>query len=68
MSDTQHNGNGISRLQAEKQAIEQAMQEAVDEAVQTHKRLGLPMVEWIDGQIVLTPADQLDLDDTPAKQ
>ena len=50
-------------LKAEDLAIEQAMREAVNEAIMAHKRLGLPMVEWHDGQIVWVPADKLDLDD-----
>jgi hypothetical protein len=54
------------RLEAEWLAIERAMREAVNETVATHKRLGLPMVEWHDGQIVWVPADELDLDDDTA--
>ena len=53
----------VKRFKAENMAIEQAMREAVNEAILTHKRLGLPMVEWQDGQIVWVPADKLDLDD-----
>ncbi len=68
MTGIPHNGEQASRLQAEKVAIEQAMCEAVGEAVQTHKRLGLPMVEWHDGQIVLVPAEQLDSDDSAPLQ
>jgi len=64
MTEGTRNGSG-NRLQAEKLAIEQAMREAVNEAVLMHKRLGLPMVEWIDGQIVWTPADQLTVDAPP---
>jgi hypothetical protein len=63
MTATPHDANGSNRLQAEKLVIEQAMREAVGEAILTHKRLGLPMVEWQDGKIILVPADQLDLDD-----
>jgi hypothetical protein len=53
-----------NQLKAENLAIEQA----VREAVLLHKRLGLPMVEWHDGQIVWVPADQLDLDDDLSRQ
>jgi hypothetical protein len=63
MTDIPQDGDYENRLEAERLAIEQAMREAVTEAVQTHKRLGLPMVEWQNGQIVWVPADQLDLDD-----
>jgi hypothetical protein len=52
-----------NQLKAENLAIEHAMHEAVNEAILAHKRLGLPMVEWQNGQIVWVPADKLDLDD-----
>jgi len=39
------------------------MREAVNDAVVTHKRLGLPMVEWQDGKVVWVPADQLVADE-----
>jgi hypothetical protein len=65
MTATPHNADASNRLLAEKLAIERAMREAVDEAILAHKRLGLPMVEWHDGQIVWVPADKLDLDDAP---
>jgi hypothetical protein len=51
----------IAQRNAHKEAIEAAMQEAVNKAILLHKRLGLPMVEWIDGKIVWTPADQLEI-------
>lgn len=50
------------RLESEWQAIEHAMREAINETIVIHKRLGLPMVEWQNGQIVWVPAEQLDLD------
>ncbi len=53
----------MARLDANKRVIEQAMQEAANEAVVMHQRLGLPMVEWQDGKIVLVPADQLVADE-----
>ena len=56
--------NLLARLDAETLAIEGAMREAVNDAVIAHKRLGLPMVEWRDGQIVWVPADQLVVDDS----
>ena len=55
--------NPIARLNAETLAVEGAMREAVNDAVIAHKRLGLPMVEWQDGQIVWVPADQLVADE-----
>ena len=54
----------LARLDANKRVIEQAMQEAVNDAIVLHQRLGLPMVEWQEGKIVLVPADQLAVDDS----
>ncbi len=53
--------------EADRQAIEAAMRSAVRKAVIMHKRMGLPMVEWIDGKIVWTPAEELTIDDEPAE-
>ena len=58
----------IAQGDAHKQAIETAMQEAVNEAILMHKRLGLPMVEWIDGKIVWTPADELEIVDVESRR
>jgi hypothetical protein len=66
MTRTQQDGKSADRMEAENRAIECAMWEAAKEAILLHKRLGLPMVEWHDGQIVWIPADKLDLDDEPA--
>jgi hypothetical protein len=54
----------LARLDAEKLAIEAAMREAVNDAVRLHKSLGLPMVEWRDGQVKWVPADQLVVDES----
>ena len=64
MANIEPNAEGLTRLQVEKLAVEGAMREAVHEAVLKHKRLGPPMVEWHDGQIVWIPADELTLDDS----
>jgi hypothetical protein len=42
-----------AKLRAEVALIEAALREAAREAVQLHLRLGLPLVEWHNGQIVL---------------
>ena len=58
-----YNDSQLARLDAEKVAIEGAMREAVNDAVRVHKSLGLPMVEWQDGQVVWVSADQLVVDE-----
>jgi hypothetical protein len=42
-----------AKLRAEVALIEAALREAAREAVQLHVRLGLPLVEWRNGQVVL---------------
>ncbi len=53
----------LAQLDAETLAAEGAMREAVNDAVIAHKRLGLPMVEWHDGQVVWVPAEALVVDE-----
>jgi hypothetical protein len=61
MTDIPQNLDYEKLLESEWLAIERALREAVNETIATHKRLGLPMVEWHDGQVVWVPADKLDL-------
>ena len=68
MTANSDDNSEMARLHANKRVIEQAMQEAVNEAIVMHQRLGLPMVEWQDGKIVLVPADQLAVDDSRPTQ
>ena len=68
MTTIPYDDSQLARLDAEKLVIEGAMREAVNDAVRVHKSLGLPMVEWQDGQIVWVPADQLTLDDNQPTQ
>jgi hypothetical protein len=49
----------LDALRADVAAVEVAMREAAQEAVVLHQRLGLPLVEWHEGQIVLVSPDQL---------
>jgi hypothetical protein len=52
-----------AQLRAEADAIEAAMRAAVDEALLIHKRAGLPIATWKDGQVVWIPADQIVVND-----
>jgi hypothetical protein len=54
----------VSQLDAETRAVEAAIREATHEAVLAHKRLGLPMATWQDGQVIWIPADQLAVEET----
>lgn len=46
-------------------AIDADLKAAVREAVRRHKLLGQPIVEWRDGRVVLTPPDEIVIDDEP---
>jgi hypothetical protein len=63
LTDIPQNVDYEKLLESEWLAIERALRDAVNETISTHKRLGLPMVEWQNGHIVWVPADRLDLDD-----
>jgi hypothetical protein len=52
----------LDALRADVAAVEGAMREAAHEAVLLHQRLGLPLVEWHEGQIVLVSPDQTPTD------
>lgn len=52
------NPNDIpEEVHQERLAIEAALRAAGQDAIRLHQRLGLPLVEWADGEIVLTPPD-----------
>ncbi len=40
--------------------IHAALVEGVRDARRWHKRMGLPVVEWRDGQVVWIPAEEID--------
>ena len=49
-------------------AIHTDLKAAVREAVRRHKLLGQPVVEWRDGRVVLTPPEEIVIDDEPTAQ
>jgi hypothetical protein len=55
----------IDALFEDGHAIDAALTKAVRDAVLRHKRLGHPIVEWRDGRAVLTPPEQIDVEDAP---
>jgi hypothetical protein len=52
----------ISQLFREGTAIDAAMNKAAREAVLRHKQMGLPLVGWRDGKVVLIPPDDPSLE------
>jgi hypothetical protein len=45
--------------------IEAIFAEAVRRALLTHKRLGNPIAAWEDGKVVIIPAEEIEVDETP---
>lgn len=58
----------IEVLFDEGNAIDSALKAAVRNAVLRHKRLGQPIVEWRDGRVVLTPPEEIVVDEPPAQK
>ncbi|HET6883084.1 MAG TPA: hypothetical protein VFI31_23145 [Pirellulales bacterium] len=58
----------IEALFDEGTAIDAALKAAVREAVLRHKRLGQPIVEWRDGRAVLTPPEEIVVEEPPAQK
>ncbi len=54
------NSENILFENAEK--IEKVLQFAVRQAITLHKQMGNPIAVWKDGQAVLIPADEIDID------
>lgn len=53
-------------LIAEGDAVDAAMSEAVRHALLTHKRAGIPVASWKDGRVVIIPAEEIPVEETPA--
>ena len=53
-------------LIAEGKAVDAAMSEAVRHALLTHKRAGNPVASWRDGKVVIIPAEEIEVEETPA--
>jgi hypothetical protein len=58
----------LQQMLAETDAVEAAVRESVREALLMHKRLGNPVATWHDGKVVLVPADQIPVSDSPSIQ
>ena len=52
-------------LIAEGKAVDEAMNEAVRHALLTHKRAGNPIASWRDGKVVIIPAEEIEVEETP---
>ena len=54
-------------LLSEGAAVDEAMKEAAWHALLTHKRAGNPVASWRDGEVVIIPADEIEVEETPAE-
>lgn len=55
-------------LIAESRAVDEAMSEAVRHALVTHKRAGHPVASWSDGEVVIIPAEEIQVDEMAADE
>jgi hypothetical protein len=53
-------------LIVEGKAVDDAMNAAMRHALLTHKRAGNPIASWKDGKVVVIPADEIEIEETPA--
>jgi hypothetical protein len=53
----------IDELFEEGTAIDQALRDAAADARRLHKALGIPIVTWRDGHVVLIPPEEIVVDD-----
>ncbi len=49
----------IDRIFAKGTPIDEAIRAAALEAVEVHRRAGVPLVGWRDGQVVYVPAEEI---------
>lgn len=54
-------------LIAEREAVDKAVNESVRHALLNHKRAGNPIASWKDGRVVIIPADEIEVEETPAE-
>ena len=54
-------------LIAEGKSVDAAMSEAVRHALLTHKRAGHPIASWKDGKVVIIPAEEIEVEETPGE-
>ncbi|MFL6336008.1 MAG: hypothetical protein ACJ754_22085 [Pyrinomonadaceae bacterium] len=52
-------------LIAEEQAVDAAVRRAVRHALLTHKRAGNPVASWKDGKVVIIPAEEIQVEESP---
>lgn len=52
-------------LVSEGETVDGAMRDAVRHALLTHKRAGNPVASWKDGRVVIIPAEEIQVEETP---
>ena len=52
-------------LIVEGRAVDEAMREAMRHALLTHKRAGNPVASWKDGKVVIIPAEEIQVEESP---
>jgi hypothetical protein len=52
----------VKAVLADKGLAERALNQAVREALDRHKRLGLSIAVWRDGQVVIVPPEEIEVE------
>jgi len=52
-------------LVSEGEAVDKAMKEAVRHALLMHKRAGNSIASWKDGRVIIIPADEIPVEESP---
>jgi hypothetical protein len=53
---------------AEAEAVDMAAQRAAQHALRVHKRAGCPVSSWEDGRLVITPPEEIRVDEQPRRK
>jgi hypothetical protein len=53
---------------AEAKSVDDAVQKAAQHALRVHKRAGCPVSSWEDGRLVITPPEEIRVDEQPRRK
>ena len=60
-TDADHPANGLGAPRLDPESVRASISTGIREARLRHKLLGQPVVEWRDGQVVLVPAEEIEI-------
>ena len=60
-TDADHLANGLGAPRLDPESVRASISSGIREARLRHKLLGQPVVEWRDGQVMLVPAEEIEI-------